>query len=88
MHVHLHSSLQHFNHGDELVDISLCTAGELLHAVVMSQPTLKPVLLDLQGEPQAFINVYINGQPVDRLNREHPLNDSDCIEIMSALVGG
>lgn len=88
MLVHLHSSLQRFNNGVETIEIDLCTAGEVLHAVTSRQPVLKPVLLDLQGERQAFINVYINRQPADRLEAKHLLNDNDRIEIMSALVGG
>ncbi|MGA2790003.1 MAG: MoaD family protein [Candidatus Bathyarchaeia archaeon] len=46
-------------------------------------------VLDSQGRPQSFVNVFVNDKDIRHLNDlETPLNDGDEVLILPAVAGG
>lgn len=51
--------------------------------------TFKQRILDSEGGPQAFVNVFVNNTDIRHLKDiETPLNDGDEVLILPAVAGG
>lgn len=67
-------------------------AGTLLEAIDhadVEYPGFRERVLDNQGEIKRFINVFINGIDVRKLQgRDTPVNDHDEVAVIPAMAGG
>jgi molybdopterin synthase sulfur carrier subunit len=51
--------------------------------------TFKQRVLDSKGEPQAFVNIFVNNTDIRQLkDLETPLNEGDEVLILPAVAGG
>lgn len=64
------------------------TVGEVLHNLTEKYPTLNSQLFD-GGELQRYVNIYLNDQDIQYLQRlDTPVSASDTIIILPAMAGG
>lgn len=64
------------------------TVGEVLRNLTEQYPTLNTQLFD-GGELQRYVNIYLNDQDIQYLQRlDTPVTDSDTVIILPAMAGG
>lgn len=64
------------------------TVGEVLERLASDYPALKSQLF-LDGELQKFVNVYLNDQDIQYLQKlATPASENDTIIILPAMAGG
>ncbi len=65
------------------------TLRELLVDLDKRNPGLRDALLDEDGSPRRFLNVYLNDEDVRFLGgAETPLSDDDVVSVLPAVAGG
>lgn len=70
------------------VDAEGATVGEVLQALGDRYPAMKDHLFQ-DGALQRYVNVYLNDQDVQYLQKLHtPVSPSDTIIILPAMAGG
>jgi molybdopterin converting factor small subunit len=63
--------------------------GDAIQDLCARFPAVGQRVLDGEGRPQRFVNVYVNGEDVRLLGGEDtPLRDGDEVIITSAVAGG
>jgi len=71
------------------VEASGSTVGEALADLAKRYPTVRQQLYDDEGSLQKYVNVYLNQQDVQYLQRlETPAGPGDTIIILPAMAGG
>jgi len=81
--------LRKFTNDQETVSVEGETVGALLSALSTTFPGLGKPLLDENGAPRRFVNLYLNGEDVRFLqNTDTALKDGDEISIVPAIAGG
>jgi molybdopterin synthase sulfur carrier subunit len=81
--------LRKFTNEQETVSVEGDTIGSLLAALASTYTGLGKPLLDENGAPRRFVNLYLNGEDVRFLqNTETPLKDGDEVSIVPAIAGG
>jgi molybdopterin synthase sulfur carrier subunit len=71
------------------VPVEGATVGEALTSLTTRYPALKPHLYTDSGELRNFVNLFVNGENVRRLQGEQtPVKPSDEIQIVPAVAGG
>lgn len=82
--------LRKFTGDQETVSIEDAgTVGALLKSLVAAHSGLEKPLLDENGAPRRFVNLYVNGEDVRFLqNTDTPLKDGDELSIVPAIAGG
>jgi molybdopterin synthase sulfur carrier subunit len=77
---------------DDQETVSIEDAGsiaELMTALTTAHAGLAKPLLDENGVPRRFVNLYVNGEDIRFLqNTETPLKDGDEVSIVPAIAGG
>ena len=74
--------------GQREVDATGSTVRDALDDLVQRYPAMKSQLF-ADGDLQRFVNVYVNNQDIQYLNRlDTPVGDSDTIIILPAMAGG
>lgn len=77
--------------GDRHVQVELsdgATLGEALAALLEARPALCERVTDDDGELAAHVNVYRNGQAVDREGFDDAVDDSDELALFPPVSGG
>jgi len=65
------------------------TVGALLQSLTTEHTGLRQPLIDDNGNPRRFVNLYLNGEDIRFLqNSETELKDGDEISIVPAIAGG
>ena len=65
------------------------TVGALLKSLTTEHSGLRQPLIDDNGNPRRFVNLYLNGEDIRFLqNSETELKDGDEISIVPAIAGG
>ncbi len=71
------------------IEVEAGTVREALQQLAERYPGLAGLLLDDQGKPPGWINLYVNCQDVRLRDGENtPLAEGDEIIVLSALSGG
>lgn len=74
--------------GAKEVEANGATVGEVLHQLAVDFPSLRDQLF-LDGELQKFVNVYLNDQDIQYLQKlETPAGAADTVIILPAMAGG
>jgi sulfur-carrier protein len=72
-----------------LVETGGASILDLVAGLEASFPGFKGRLLDESGKRRKFVNLYVNGEDIRRLQLEAtPLKDNDEVEIVPAIAGG
>jgi molybdopterin converting factor small subunit len=75
------------NQSEFLVDAA--TVAELLDALVVRYPALKPHLFEPTGKLRRHFNIFVNGEHIRELNgMDTPLKEEDKVIFMVSAAGG
>ncbi|MBC8104898.1 MAG: MoaD/ThiS family protein [Cytophagales bacterium] len=82
--------LRKFTGDQETVSIEGAdSVGALMRSLTEAHVGLAKPLLDENGVPRRFVNLYVNGEDIRFLqNTETPLKDGDEVSIVPAIAGG
>jgi len=74
--------------GQERIEVEGATVGECLSAVGDLHPGFIEQVLDAQGRVHRFVNLFVNGDEIDRTELARSVAPSDRVEILAAIAGG
>jgi adenylyltransferase/sulfurtransferase len=81
--------LRQFAAGNDTVELSGSTAGELLQALTAAFPDLKRHLFNDAGKMRSFVNVYVNDEDIRYLEKDAtPVAAGDTVSIVPSIAGG
>lgn len=81
--------LRKFTGDAETVTADADNIGALLKALDAAHPGLGKPLIDEQGNPRKFVNLYVNGEDIRFLQgAQTALKDGDEVSIVPAIAGG
>jgi len=81
--------LRKFTGDADTVTVDAETIGTLLKALDVAHPGLGKPLIDENGNPRRFVNLYVNGEDIRFLqNAETAIKDGDEVSIVPAIAGG
>jgi len=74
--------------GEERIEVEAATVAEALEAVDRRFPGFSTQVFDSAGRVHRFVNLFVNGEEVERGALDHPLTPADRLEILAAIAGG
>lgn len=75
--------------GQATVDVEASTVSEAVDSLVSQFPGIRPNLLDEDGNPHRFVNVYVNDDDVRYLDQmATSVQPGDELSILPAVAGG
>ena len=75
--------------GQNKVNVSAATVQEVFDQAEAAYPGFRERVLDGDGEIKRFINVFVNGVDVRKLQgRATPVQDQDEVAVIPAMAGG
>lgn len=75
--------------GQGKIQIPAATLQEAIERADTAFPGFRERVLDNQGEIKRFINVFVNGVDVRKLQgRETPVRENDEVAVIPAMAGG
>ncbi|MGD9711685.1 MAG: ubiquitin-like small modifier protein 1 [Thermomicrobiales bacterium] len=81
--------LRRFTGGESKVSTGGATVAELIDQLEVAYPGLKEKIVEDDGEIRRFVNVFVNGQNVRKLQGSATaVNDGDEVGIVPAMAGG
>jgi MoaD family protein len=81
--------LRQYAGGNDSVEISAKTAGELLSKLTDAHPDLKKQIFNDEGKLRSFVNVYVNDDDIRYLDRnDTAVKDGDTVSIVPSIAGG
>ena len=87
--VHIPTPLRGFTAGHERLELDGATVGEILQALVGEHQALRRHLLQEDGRPRNFVNIYLNETDIRYLGQgETPVRPGDAITIVPSIAGG
>ncbi|MEZ4656069.1 MAG: MoaD/ThiS family protein [Caldilineaceae bacterium] len=87
--VFIPTPMRRLTNGQSKVSIDGGTVRGLIQAMDQTYPGIAQRLLDEQGAPKRFINIFLNDDGIDALQgMDTPVRDGDRISIVPALAGG
>lgn len=73
----------------ELTVGEACTVGEVLAAVAGEHPELAERILDAEGEPRRFVNIFVRDEDIRFLEGlATTVGDGDVVSVVPAVAGG
>lgn len=87
--VRIPTPLRKLTNGEETVEATGATIGEILESLEQKFPGLGERICDPSGEIRRFVNVFLNDEDIRFLqNKATPVKDGDEISIVPAIAGG
>jgi sulfur-carrier protein len=87
--IRIPGALKEWTEGQRLVKVDSTSVGEAVRDLCTTYPAVGERVLDEQGEPRRFVNLYVNGEDVRLLNgTKTALSDGDEVVIAPAVAGG
>lgn len=87
--VRLPGALRQWAGGQRAVELDSGSVGEAITVLCTQFPAVGERVLDEEGKPRRFVNVYVNGEDVRLLDgQETTLRDGDEVIIAPAVAGG
>lgn len=87
--VRLPGQLRQWADGQKQIQVQSASVAGALQLLGSQYPGVGERILDDQGQPRRFVNVYVNGDDVRLLQgSETPLTDGDEIILAPAVAGG
>ncbi|MBL8214921.1 MAG: MoaD/ThiS family protein [Bryobacterales bacterium] len=81
--------LRQFAGGNDAVEVSGATVGEILDQLTTTHPDLRKNLFNDEGKLRSFVNVYLNDEDIRYLSKTATAaKDSDTISIVPSIAGG
>lgn len=70
------------------IDVEAPTIQASISALIERHPGLGPVLLDSRGQLRNAHRLFLNNQMITKGDLERPIQQSDRLEILTAIAGG
>jgi sulfur-carrier protein len=87
--VRIPTPLRKLTAGQEEVQVSGATVGQLLVNLEAAHPGLRERICDEAGAVRRFINIFVAAEDIRFLqNLDTPVKDSDEVSIVPAIAGG
>jgi sulfur-carrier protein len=88
--VRLPGALKQWADGQRVVQVeSSASVGDAIQKLCKTYPAVGERVLDDQGQPRRFVNVYVNGDDIRLLQGPAtPLKDGDEVILAPAVAGG
>ncbi|MFB6264951.1 MAG: ubiquitin-like small modifier protein 1 [Bradymonadaceae bacterium] len=87
--VRIPTPLRKHTDGEEEVEVSGSTAGEVLKNLAERYPELRDKLFDEDGGLRRFVNVFANEEDIRHAEElETTVEDGDQVSIVPAMAGG
>lgn len=81
--------LRKLTSGQSKVQLDATTIAEIIERAEQQYPGFRERVLDADGEVKRFINVFVNGVDVRKLQgKATPLKDGDEVSVIPAMAGG
>jgi len=81
--------LRQFAAGNDSVEITGATVGDILDQLTTQHPDLRKNLFNDEGKLRSFVNVYLNDEDIRYLGKgATAAKDSDTISIVPSIAGG
>jgi len=74
--------------GEERIEVEGSTVGECLAAVGERFPGFSEQIFDAAGEVHRFVNLFVNGDEIERSELDRSVGSDDRVEILAAIAGG
>lgn len=75
--------------GADSLPVHAATVGDALDALFESYPALRERVVDADGRPRGFVNIFLGDRDVTRLDGlATPLGPAAVISILPAVAGG
>ena len=87
--VRIPTPLRKHTDGNEVVDVSGETAGEVLQNLAETYPDLREKIFTEEGDIRRFVNVFANDRDIRfQDGTETQIQDGDEVSIVPAIAGG
>ena len=87
--IRLPGTLRQYAGGNRLVEIESRSVSDALQSLSSTYPAVGERVLDEDGRPRRFVNIYVNGEDVRLLQgADTPLQDGDEVILAPAVAGG
>lgn len=87
--VRIPTPLRKHTDGNEVVDVSGETAGEVLQNLAETYPDLREKIFTEEGDVRRFVNVFANDRDIRfQDGTETQIQDGDEVSIVPAIAGG
>lgn len=87
--VHVTSVIQSAVDGQKQLSAEGETIAQLLESIAQRYPGFREKVVDEDGVPHRFVNIYLNDEDIRYLQGpETALADGDAVSILPALAGG
>ncbi len=81
--------LRKLTSGQSKVQLDATTIAEIIERAEQQYPGFRERVLDADGEVKRFINVFVNGVDVRKLQgKATPVKDGDEVSVIPAMAGG
>lgn len=74
--------------GEERIEVEGGTVGECLAAVGERFPGFSEQIFDAAGKVHRFVNLFVNGDEIERSELDRSVGSDDRVEILAAIAGG
>ncbi len=74
--------------GQEEIEVEGATVRACLDAVGERFPGFAEQVFDADGRVHKFVNLFVNGDEIERSELEKPVASHDRVEILAAIAGG
>ncbi len=87
--IRIPTPLRKLTGGNEIVQVTGATVGELLAGLETQFPGVRERICDEKGAVRRFVNVFVNDEDIRFLaNQETTVKPGDEISIVPAIAGG
>jgi len=74
--------------GEGEIRVQAATIRGCIEAVEVRFPGFRDQVLDRSGRVHRFVNLFVNGDEIERERLDHSLASDDRLEILAAIAGG
>lgn len=87
--VRIPTSLRGLTDGDAVVEVETGRVQEIFDGLIARYPDLGQRLVDDEGRPRRFVNVFVADEDIRFLDGfETPVGDGEVVSILPAVAGG
>lgn len=87
--IRLPGSLKQWAGGQRQIEVGGASVADVLADLTRQFPDVGERVLDEDGQPRRFVNIYVNGEDIRFLQgAETPISDGDEVILAPAVAGG
>ena len=87
--IRIPTPLRKFTEGKDQIDVNGENIKQILASLNSSYPGIGERILDEEGKPRKFVNIYLNDEDIRFLDSlDSKVKDDDSLAIVPAIAGG